>query len=134
LTEGYIRGKEIVRFVDIGGIIDHCCLNILFIIGYIYFFLFRYFSFLIVYKEIVAISIYLFHFYFRYLVAINFGNKAETHDYTSYHSTIQAAATAELTTGSDVGFSVEDEVNADSLTLGPLQGIVVSWDYKAKEL
>ena len=69
-----------------------------------------------------------------YLVAINFGSKAETHDYTSYHSTIQAAATVELTTGSDVGFSVEDEVNADSLTLGPLQGIVVSWDYKAKEL
>ena len=76
----------------------------------------------------------MFHYYFRYLVAINFGNKAETHDYTSYHSTIQAAATAVLTTGSDVGFNVEDEVEADSLTLGPLQGIVVSWDYKAKEL
>ena len=103
-------------------------------IGYIYFVLFRYFSFVILYKEIIAISIYLFYFYFRYLVAINFGSKAETHDYTSYHSTIQAAATVELTTGSDVGFSVEDEVNADSLTLGPLQGIVVSWDYKAKEL
>lgn len=86
---------------------------------------------MILYKEK---SIYLFHFNFRYLVAINFGNKAETHDYTSYHSTIQADAIAELITGSDVGFSVEDDVEADSLRLGPMQGIVVSWDYKAKEL
>lgn len=69
-----------------------------------------------------------------YLVAINFGVRAEKHDYTSYHSTIQSPATAVLVTGSDVGFSVDDDVNTNSLTLSPLQGIVVSWDFKAKEL
>lgn len=69
-----------------------------------------------------------------YLVAINFGDNAETHDYTSSHGTIQSTATAVKTTGSDVGFSVDDDVETESLRLSPLQGIVVSWDFKAKEL
>lgn len=75
-----------------------------------------------------------FYSHIRYLVAINFGGSSETHDYTSFHSTIDATSSAVMTTGSDVGFNTDADVDTTKLTLGPLQGIVVSWDFKAKEL
>lgn len=69
-----------------------------------------------------------------YLVAINFGDRDVTNDYTGSHSSIQNPSTVELTTGSDVGYSVGDEVSTNSITLKKHQGIVLSWPFAAKEI
>lgn len=71
---------------------------------------------------------------FRYLVAINFGNTAQTRDYTTAHSTIQSKASFDLTTGGSQSFDSDTDVDTSSLALGPMQGVAVSWDYVAKEL
>lgn len=69
-----------------------------------------------------------------YLVAINFANTAQTRDYAKSHSTIQSKASFQLTTGGSESFDADTDVDTTSLTLGPMQGVVVSWDYVAKEL
>nr|XP_022331218.1 neutral and basic amino acid transport protein rBAT-like isoform X4 [Crassostrea virginica] len=69
-----------------------------------------------------------------YLVAINFGNTAQTRDYTTAHSTIQSKASFDLTTGGSQSFDSDTDVDTSSLALGPMQGVAVSWDYVAKEL
>lgn len=69
-----------------------------------------------------------------YLVAINFAKKAQLRDYAKAHSTIQSKASFQLTTGGSESFDADTDVDTSSLTLGPLQGVVVSWDYVAKEL
>ncbi|XP_061173906.1 alpha-glucosidase-like [Saccostrea echinata] len=69
-----------------------------------------------------------------YLVAINFAETAQKRDYTSSHSTIQTKASFDLTTGGSESFDADTDVDPSSLTLGPMQGVVVSWDYVAKEL
>ncbi|XP_033732800.1 maltase 2-like [Pecten maximus] len=69
-----------------------------------------------------------------YLVVINFSHEEQTRDYYLSHGSIEKAATVELTTGSDVGYYPEDDIDTRSITLGSYQGVVVSWDYVAKEL
>lgn len=69
-----------------------------------------------------------------YLIAINFGQATETNDFTGTHSTIKTTATVELTTGNDVGYKVGSDISTESITLQSHQGIVVSWNYAAKEL
>lgn len=69
-----------------------------------------------------------------YLVAINFANAAQSRDYAKAHSTIQSKASFQLTTGGSESFDADTDVDTSNLKLGPLQGVVVSWDYVAKEL
>lgn len=69
-----------------------------------------------------------------YLVAINFASTAQSRDFAKAHSTIQSKASFELTTGGSESFDADTDVDTSSLTLGPQQGVVVSWDYVAKEL
>ncbi|XP_069120290.1 alpha-glucosidase-like isoform X2 [Argopecten irradians] len=69
-----------------------------------------------------------------YLVIINFSHEEQTRDYYTSHGSIEKAATVELTTGNDVSYYPEDDIDTRSITLGGYQGIVVSWDYVAKEL
>ncbi|XP_060067990.1 neutral and basic amino acid transport protein rBAT-like [Ylistrum balloti] len=67
-----------------------------------------------------------------YLIAINFGTTSQTRSYFGYTS-VEKDAEVAMVSGPDVGLEVESEVTTDSITLGPSQGIVVSWDYLAKE-
>lgn len=67
-------------------------------------------------------------------MAINFAKKAQLRDYAKARSTIQSKASFQLTTGGSESFDADTDVDTSSLTLGPLQGVVVSWDYVAKEL
>ncbi|KAK3105977.1 hypothetical protein FSP39_009976, partial [Pinctada imbricata] len=69
-----------------------------------------------------------------YLVAVNFGTSSATRDFTAGHSTIEKTATVEFSTGSAAGFEMEADVDTSELSLPPNQGVVVSWDYVAKEL
>jgi len=67
-----------------------------------------------------------------YLVAINFGPNSESRDFSSSHSTVQSEVIVTYSLRSD--YAADDEVESDGLTLGPYGGLVVSWDYMAKEL
>ncbi|XP_069120291.1 amino acid transporter heavy chain SLC3A1-like [Argopecten irradians] len=67
-----------------------------------------------------------------YLVAINFGTSAQLRKYYGYTS-VEKDAEVAMTTGPDVSYKVESEVTTTSITLGPYQGVVLSWDYVAKE-
>ncbi|XP_045209574.2 alpha-glucosidase-like [Mercenaria mercenaria] len=67
-----------------------------------------------------------------YLVAVNFGPNSETRDYIGSHDTIPDKAEVVLSHSSS--YSLEDEVELNSLEVGPYGGVVVSWDYVAKEL
>ncbi|OWF43493.1 neutral and basic amino acid transport protein rBAT-like [Mizuhopecten yessoensis] len=67
-----------------------------------------------------------------YLVAINFGTTSQTRSYYGYAS-VEKDAEVAMTSGPDVGLEVESEVTTDSITLGPKQGVVLSWDFVAKE-
>ncbi|OWF43494.1 neutral and basic amino acid transport protein rBAT-like isoform X2 [Mizuhopecten yessoensis] len=69
-----------------------------------------------------------------YLIAINFSHEEQTRDFYTSHDSIEKAATVEFTTGNDVSYNMEDNVDTRSITLGGFQGVVVSWDYVAKEL
>ncbi|XP_048728393.2 alpha-glucosidase-like isoform X2 [Ostrea edulis] len=69
-----------------------------------------------------------------YLVAINFASVPQKRDYTKFHSTIQSTASFDLTTGGSESFDSDIDVDTSDLTLGPMQGVVVSWDFVAKEL
>lgn len=84
------------------------------------------------YNQTVYYVVFFYHL--RYLVAINFANTAQSRDYAKAHSTIQSKASFELTTGGSESFDADTDVDTSSLTLGPQQGVVVSWDYVAKEL
>lgn len=67
-----------------------------------------------------------------YLVAVNFGPNKESRDYRGSHDTIPDKAEVVLSQGSE--YDLEDEVEMKSLEIGPYGGVVVSWDYVAKEL
>lgn len=71
---------------------------------------------------------------FRFLVAINFGSGTETRKYTDTHDTIPEEADVELTTENGVKLQVGNTASLTSLELGPYQGVVLSWEYVAKEL
>ncbi|KAL3837297.1 hypothetical protein ACJMK2_022664 [Sinanodonta woodiana] len=65
-----------------------------------------------------------------YLVAINFGSGEVSGDFTGSHSSVQVKGTVEI----DSEYSSEADVDPKSLKLKPYNGVVVSWDYMAKEL
>lgn len=67
-------------------------------------------------------------------MAINFASVPQKRDYTKFHSTIQSTASFDLTTGGSESFDSDTDVDTSDLTLGPMQGVVVSWDFVAKEL
>ncbi|XP_067685673.1 alpha-glucosidase-like isoform X2 [Haliotis asinina] len=69
-----------------------------------------------------------------FLVAINFGSGTETRKYTDTHDTIPESADVELTTENGVKLQVGGTAQCASLELGPYQGVVLSWEYVAKEL
>ncbi|XP_071101382.1 alpha-glucosidase-like isoform X1 [Haliotis cracherodii] len=69
-----------------------------------------------------------------FLVAINFGSGTETRKYTDTHKTIPEEADVELTTENGVKLQVGNTASLTSLELGPYQGVVLSWEYVAKEL
>ena len=79
----------------------------------------------------LSYNVYLYHF-IRYLVAINFGANSESRDFSDSHSTVQSKVIVTLSHGTE--YAVDDEVESDDLTIGPYGGLVVSWDYMAKEL
>jgi len=68
------------------------------------------------------------------MIAINFDDTTHDRKYYGSHHSIERKVTVELTTGSDVGHSNGDQINTDSISLGPYQGVVVSWAYVAEEL
>ncbi|CAL1533888.1 unnamed protein product [Lymnaea stagnalis] len=67
-----------------------------------------------------------------YLVALNFVNTETKKTLAGKHSTIPGSATIEITWGSSRRQG--GSAGLDPLALAPFEGIVVSWDYKAKEL
>lgn len=67
-------------------------------------------------------------------MALNFANRSVTRDYYRTYYTIPSDATVALRTGSDVSYRKGDKVSTSGLRLGPHQGVVLSWDYVAKEL
>lgn len=82
---------------------------------------------------------FLFHYcnlciYHSYLVALNFAGKEVTKDFSGVHGTIPDSATVEIVSGVGALHSKGESANLNSLSLAPSEGIVVSWDYKAKEL
>uniref|UniRef100_A0A0B7B5B9 Glycosyl hydrolase family 13 catalytic domain-containing protein n=1 Tax=Arion vulgaris TaxID=1028688 RepID=A0A0B7B5B9_9EUPU len=69
-----------------------------------------------------------------FLVALNFVNKTVNKAYTGVHETIPGSAKVELVTGAGATHSKGDNADLTNLPLAPFEGIVVSWDYQAKEL
>ncbi|KAL8564649.1 hypothetical protein ACOMHN_004143 [Nucella lapillus] len=69
-----------------------------------------------------------------FLVALNFANTTVSKNYAGTYSTIPSEASVVLRTGSDVRHKKGDKVSTSGLELGPHQGVVLSWDYVAKEL
>ncbi|KAK7092497.1 hypothetical protein V1264_008234 [Littorina saxatilis] len=69
-----------------------------------------------------------------FLVALNFANTSATRSYHGTYYTIPSEATVALRTGSDVPYTKGDKVSTSGVYLGPHQGVVLSWDYVAKEL
>ncbi|KAH9498211.1 Neutral and basic amino acid transport protein rBAT [Bulinus truncatus] len=69
-----------------------------------------------------------------YLVALNFGHTETKKSLTGRHSTIPGSATVEIAWGKDKVHSKGGSARLDPVTLAPYEGIVVTWDYKAKEL
>ncbi|XP_076437122.1 alpha-glucosidase-like isoform X2 [Babylonia areolata] len=69
-----------------------------------------------------------------FLVALNFANTTVWKNYGGTYNTIPGEASVALRTGSDVKYNKGDKVSTSGLELGPHQGVVLSWDYVAKEL
>ncbi|CAG5126663.1 unnamed protein product [Candidula unifasciata] len=69
-----------------------------------------------------------------YLVALNFAGKDVQKDFRGVHPSIPASATVEIVTGKGARHTKSGSAHLNSLALAPFEGIVVSWDYKAKEL
>ncbi|KAK0050467.1 neutral and basic amino acid transport protein rBAT [Biomphalaria pfeifferi] len=69
-----------------------------------------------------------------YLVALNFADKEARKTLKGRHSTIPGSASVEVAWGEKKLHSKGGSAGLDPVTLAPYEGIVVSWDYKAKEL
>ncbi|KAK6970209.1 Neutral and basic amino acid transport protein rBAT, partial [Biomphalaria glabrata] len=69
-----------------------------------------------------------------YLVALNFADKEARKTLKGRHSTIPGSASVEVAWGDKKLHSKGGSAGLDPVTLAPYEGIVVSWDYKAKEL
>lgn len=67
-------------------------------------------------------------------MALNFAGKEVTKDFSGVHTTIPDSATVEIVSGAGALHSKAGSANLNSLSLAPSEGIVLSWDYKAKEL
>lgn len=67
-----------------------------------------------------------------YLVAVNFGPNTEKRDFIGSHDTIPE--TGEVVLSHSSSYELEAEAELGSLEIGPYGGVVVSWDYVAKEL
>lgn len=69
---------------------------------------------------------------YSYLVALNFGATKVTADFVGSHDTIPSEAVVALAHGAP--YEVEDDAVLSSLEIDGYGGLVVSWDYVAKEL
>ena len=69
-----------------------------------------------------------------YLVAVNFGFSKLSATFTGSHSTIPNTGKVELVSGSNSGITRGQSIGLDPLTLAAEEGVVISWDYEAKEL
>lgn len=67
------------------------------------------------------------------MVAVNFGATSQTRSFYGRYTNVEKEAEVAMTSGPDVGLVLEDKVMTDSITLGPLQGVVVTWDFVANE-
>lgn len=69
-----------------------------------------------------------------FLVALNFANQSVTGNFYGTYETIPSEGSVTLVTGKDVGYAKGDKISTSGVNLGPYHGIVISWDYVAKEL
>ena len=63
---------------------------------------------------------------------MNFGSNTAKRDFIGSHDTIPEKGQVVLSHSSS--YDLEDEVELGGLEIGPFGGVVVSWDYVAKEL
>ena len=68
-------------------------------------------------------------FFFRLLIALNFGDTESTDNYRSSHWLVDETANVEMVSTDAMGYAVGDEVDTDSITLAPGTGIIISWAY-----
>ncbi|XP_025080425.1 maltase A2-like [Pomacea canaliculata] len=69
-----------------------------------------------------------------FLVALNFVNQTVTKSFCGAYSTIASQGEVVLVTSSDVIYKKGNSVSCSGVQLGPYQGLVMSWNYAAKEL
>ncbi|RUS84181.1 hypothetical protein EGW08_008068 [Elysia chlorotica] len=69
-----------------------------------------------------------------YLVALNFASQPATKQLHGLHKTVPGSAKVEVVGGTQVLHHKGGSAGLDPLKLMPYEGIVVSWDYEAKEL
>ncbi|KAK7481050.1 hypothetical protein BaRGS_00027686 [Batillaria attramentaria] len=69
-----------------------------------------------------------------FLVALNFANETVSRSFRGAYETIPSQGSVALVTGTDVSYTKGDKISTSGVTLGPYQGVVLSWDYVAKEL
>lgn len=69
-----------------------------------------------------------------YLVALNFAPKTVKKHLHGLHETVPGSAKVEVVGGSNTFHRKEHQASLDPVRLKPYEGIVVSWDYQAKEL
>ncbi|GFO34016.1 neutral and basic amino acid transport protein rbat [Plakobranchus ocellatus] len=69
-----------------------------------------------------------------YLVALNFASQPATKQLHCLHQTVPTSAKVEIVSGTDALHTRGGSADLDPIKLMPYEGIVVSWDYEAKEL
>ncbi|GFR96779.1 neutral and basic amino acid transport protein rBAT [Elysia marginata] len=69
-----------------------------------------------------------------YLVALNFASKSATKQLHGLHETVPGSAKVEIVAGTKTNHRRGSSAGLSPVKLKPYEGIVVSWDYKAKEL
>ncbi|KAK3757983.1 hypothetical protein RRG08_058295 [Elysia crispata] len=69
-----------------------------------------------------------------YLVALNFASQPATKQVHGLHKTVPGSAKVEVVGGAKPLHRKGESADLDPLRLMPYEGIVVSWDYEAKEL
>lgn len=67
-------------------------------------------------------------------MALNFANKTLKKDFYNSFETIPKKADVILVTGKDVVYKEGDTISSSGVELGPYQGVVLSWEFVAKEL
>ena len=67
-------------------------------------------------------------------MALNFASQPSTKQLHGLHETVPSSAKVEVVGGTDALHQMGRSAGLDPVKLMPYEGIVVSWDYEAKEL